>query len=94
MPGPTEFDDSNLKGAISALAAEAPMTPEELERVRLHFENLARLMLVSGTIFASARHEAMRLHNRALARINGAPANPVRQRERAEEEARRLPIDP
>jgi hypothetical protein len=77
-----DFDDRELelKRLVTALATEAPMSREEL------------LMLLSGTIFSSPRHAAMKLHNRAVARINGAVPNPARQRER--EEARLLPIEP
>jgi hypothetical protein len=88
MPAPDV--DSELKRLVTALEIEAPMSREELDAVRAHFAELARLMLISGTIFAAMRHLAMKLHNRAVARINGAVPNPARQREREREEERLL----
>lgn len=60
--------------------------------MRIHFAKLARLMLISGTIFATMRHVAMQMHNRAVARIGGAAPNPAHERER--KEALLLPIEP
>jgi hypothetical protein len=94
MPAP-DFDDREIiKRLVTALENDAPMTRAELDIVRAHFAELARLMLVSGTSFAAMRHIAMKLHNRAVARIAGAVPNPARQREREREEERLLPIEP
>ena len=72
MPQPPDDRDRDLARLVTALVNDDPLTREELDAVRLHFAELARLMLISGTIFA-----AMRMHNRAVARINGAAPNPA-----------------
>jgi hypothetical protein len=94
MPPPDDDRDRALTRLVTALATEDTMTPDELDTVRAHFAELARLMLISGTIFAGMRREAMRLHNRAVGRINGTAPNPARQREREREKALLLPIEP
>jgi hypothetical protein len=60
--------------------------------VQRHFAELARLMLISGTVFAAMRHLAMAMHRKATDRINGVRLNAAREREREEE--RLLPIEP
>jgi hypothetical protein len=64
--------------------------------VRAHFAELARLMLISGTIFATMRHLAMQMQNRAVARIGGVPSRDEARwrRERERKEALLLPIEP
>jgi hypothetical protein len=47
------LDDRELTRLVNALETDLPMTGEELDTVREYFQELARLMLISGTIFAS-----------------------------------------
>jgi hypothetical protein len=78
-PQPDDARDRDLTMLVTALASDAaPMTRAELEAVREHFAELARLMLISGTVFAAMRHVAMQMHNRALAQIAGVPSRPSR----------------
>jgi hypothetical protein len=88
----TTLEDNELARLYRALwDDDATMTGAELEAVRGHFAEMARLMLIAGPIFASPRYQAMKLHDRAVA--NGRGVNPARQREREREEERLLPIE-
>ena len=61
MPQPPDDRDRDLARLVTALVNDDPLTREELDAVRLHFAELARLMLISGTIFAAMRHLAMQM---------------------------------
>ena len=96
MPQPPDDRDRDLARLVTALVNDDPLTREELDAVRLHFAELARLMLISGTIFAAMRHLAMQMQNRAVARIGGVPSRYEARwrRERERKEALLLPIEP
>ena len=78
------LDDNELARLCRALwDDDAAMTGAELEAVRGLFAETARLMLIAGPVFASPRYQAMKLHDRAVARIHGRRVSHARQRERA-----------
>src|SRR5271157_2412769 len=79
--GPTEPMNTRL---ANALVTEAPMSRAQLEMVRAHFAELARMMLISGPAFSPMRRNAIDMHNRAVDRINGImERNEAKRRERA-----------
>lgn len=90
--GPTEPMNVRL---ANALVTEAPMTRAQLDMVLAHFEELARMMLISGPAFSPMRRAAVDMRNKAALRINGImDRNEARRREREMEEQRLLIIEP
>ena len=90
--GPTEPMNTRL---ANALVTEAPMTRMQLDTVRTHYAELARMMLISGPAFSPMRRAAVDMHNKAVDRINGImERNEAKRRERMMEEQRLLPIEP
>lgn len=83
--GPPEPMNTRL---ANALITQAPMTMVQLNTVRLHFEKLAYMMLISGPAFSPMRRSAIDLHNQAVRRINGE--HELRRRRAKEDEEERL----
>jgi hypothetical protein len=61
------------------------VTRAELELVRTHFTELARLLVISGTTFGSARYQAAQMLR--IDRINGVPGRRLREPTRETSEA-------
>ncbi len=90
--GPPEPMNTRL---ANALLTESPMNRTQLDTVRLHFQELARMMLISGPTFSPMRRQAVDMHNRAVDRINGIlERNEAKRREREMEEVMLLKIEP
>jgi hypothetical protein len=63
------------------------VTRAELELVRTHFTELARLLVISGTTFGSAHYQAVQMLRIAVDRINGVPGRRLREPTRETSEA-------
>jgi hypothetical protein len=87
--GPPEPMNTRL---ANALVVGAPMTRVQLDTVRLHFEKLAQMMLISGPAFSPMRRAAVDMHNKTVRRIN-AINEEARRRARDEEDERLLEIE-
>lgn len=87
--GPPEPMNTRL---ANALVTQAPMTMVQLDTVRLHFERLAQMMLISGPVFSPMRRSAIEMHNKAVRRINGHMED-IRRRAKEDEEERLLEIE-
>lgn len=87
--GPPEPMNTRL---ANALVTQAPMTMVQLDTVRLHFEKLAHMMLISGPAFSPMRRSAIEMHNTAVRRINGE-FQLQRQKAREDLEERLLEIE-
>ncbi len=90
--GPPEPMNTRL---ANALITESPMNRTQLDTVREHYAELARMMLISGPAFSPMRRIAVDLHNKAVDRTNGIlERNEAKRREREMEEAMLLKIEP
>jgi hypothetical protein len=83
---PSEPPEPMTARLADALETEAPMTRPQLDTVREHFAELARMMLISGTIFSPMRPVAVDMHRKATDRIDGVQErNEAKRRERERE---------
>lgn len=77
----------------NALITEAPLTTDELQRLRFHFAALEQMAVISGPRFSNARRDAIDMHNRAVRRLRGI-RDEVRRRAALAEEESLLEIGP
>jgi hypothetical protein len=83
----------------NALLSDGPLTRVQLETARAFYEELARMMVAAGPLFAVSHRQAMQLCNKADARINASPEQNrallrAQDRAREQEDAQRFPIEP
>lgn len=71
----------------NALITEAPLTPAELDGLRLHFAGLVATLEVSGPRFSNARRDAVDMHNRVVRRLRGIRDEAIRRATMAEDDA-------